>query len=136
VTGDRCTGHCCRQFFLPFTPRELVKLQLTRVVRLRFKPEEIRKVAAMAVYLGDSDRGSHMYTCRHLNVITGDCTDYENRPDVCREFPYQEVCMHAANGCTWDAALCGTAGTSREPRPADPVPDLIPAEHLTEKVAA
>lgn len=136
--ADRCSGHCCRQFFLPFTPRELVKLQLTRVVRLRFKPEEIRKVAAMAVYLGNNERGSHMYTCRHLNVISGDCMNYEDRPDVCREYPYGERCMHADAGCTWnDAASCTVP---RPPMPAKPAPYLPPAVGrkalATEKEAA
>jgi Fe-S-cluster containining protein len=122
---DRCTGHCCRQFFLPFTPAQLVKHALTRFVRPRFKPEEIAKVAAMAVYLGDRSDGAHMYTCRHLNVITGDCMDYENRPDVCRDYPYEDVCMHAAKGCTWDAARAGTAGT-RFRLPVLPTDDLPP----------
>ena len=138
--GDRCTGHCCRKFYLPLLPEQLARAAILRVARPHYKPEEIRKVAAMAVYLGEHDKhGLHVYTCRHLNVISGDCTVYEDRPDVCRDFPYGDVCMHAASGCTWDAACEGTAGTRfRLPEPVDtePVPpagELIPAEHLTAK---
>ena len=34
-----------------------------------------------------ADRGHH-YTCRHWDEETRLCTDYENRPPMCSNFPY------------------------------------------------
>lgn len=47
-------------------------------------------------------RLAHFYTCRHLDAATGDCTDYDNRPRLCREYPYGVDCEK--RDCTWTSA--------------------------------
>ena len=94
---DRCSGHCCENFFLPFEPQELADRG-----RLSHPDDvEIRKIADMAIYLGPDSAGSNRYTCVHYDGA-GNCMDYENRPTMCREFPYGLACPF--DGCTWKSA--------------------------------
>lgn len=37
---------------------------------------------------GLQHEGMHFYRCRLWDPATGQCSDYANRPDVCRRFPY------------------------------------------------
>lgn len=46
----------------------------------------------------DTSENGYYYTCRHHNKETGDCMAYEQRPHMCREFPYGEPCKY--RGCT------------------------------------
>lgn len=119
---DRCSGHCCKRFFLPLTPEEL-KAEATREdlrTRIRFNPDEILKIYDMviplkaAVYYEFSVDGEtrippgapgHYYTCRHHDAETGNCNNYEARPDVCRNFPFYNTnspCRYKE--CTWEEA--------------------------------
>lgn len=34
---------------------------------------------------------AYVYTCRHLQ-LNGDCGIYEDRPAMCRDYPYGQVC--------------------------------------------
>lgn len=107
--GDRCTGHCCRAFNLPYAPNELLD------GAQRFGDGEY--IADMVIYLGLCDAlpdrkpaldstgqvaMAHFYTCRHLDEDTGNCTAYETRPKLCSEYPYGKRCEYSA--CTWDEA--------------------------------
>jgi hypothetical protein len=50
---SRCSGHCCKRFYLPLTPDEL-KHESTRedrFTRVRFRPEELEKVYGMVIPL-------------------------------------------------------------------------------------
>lgn len=124
---DRCTGHCCEMFSLPLSPDELwgsyhqwksggVSLAKNdhSVARLF---TDIHIIAPMVVYLGYSDKGAprvnpsdeelqgkpkqkyHWYRCKHLDSKTRDCTIYEFRPAMCRNYPYASLCQYAQ--CTW-----------------------------------
>lgn len=102
--GDRCTGHCCRRFYLPLSPKELEEdLQAFKRDGIGHY-DQIELVAPMVVYLEPHESGSgHWYTCRHLNVMTGDCTNYENRPKVCSGYPdYGAGGTCRYDECTWD----------------------------------
>jgi len=117
----RCSGHCCRSFYLRFSPEQL-KAWADGSQPHTYKPEEIKKVADMVIHLGPADDpntnrpvladrlgnvipnqadGGHYYTCKHHNTATGNCDNYENRPDMCRDYPYQDRCRYKA--CTWEA---------------------------------
>ncbi len=37
------------------------------------------------------------YTCRHWDEETRLCTVYEDRPQMCREYPYAGRCQHDCN---------------------------------------
>lgn len=86
----RCSGHCCRNFPIGWmTPEELAdKDRMARVVDGLF-------ISDMIIPLGKDEKGQHRYTCRHHNTETGDCMAYDNRPEMCRDYPYGQPCEHA-----------------------------------------
>jgi len=59
---------------------------------------EIRKVASMLIFLrsdkqepgirGPLKQTLYHYTCRHFDPATKNCTAYNERPDMCRNYPY------------------------------------------------
>lgn len=99
---NRCTGHCCQRFALPYGPGELR--------RRRHQIVDGDQIASMVVYLGftkndppridgPSGKRHHWYRCR--NFVDGECSIYATRPKMCAEYPYGNRCKYA--GCTWDA---------------------------------
>lgn len=110
--GDRCTGHCCERFYLPFSP-EALKDRAERFP----EDKQLQQVAGMVVYLEyginpDSrtppspTRQGHWYTCSNFNKETRGCNIYQTRPDMCRDYPYSEPCDYKT--CTWEDGLAGT----------------------------
>lgn len=122
--GDRCTGHCCRNFFLPLTPEELkesydaaLDFKLGRDIGNKQIIQDIETIYPMVIFLGLVDRESldgefppqgeklpiqskqNRYTCKNLQP-NGDCGIYETRPVMCSEFPYDRPCEFKS--CTWD----------------------------------
>lgn len=100
---DRCTGHCCRQFFLPVRPGELAERAAEE------NDSEIRTVARMAIPIAREDwqelcvtddceaveaQGGWMYTCKNFDTVAGNCTIYETRPNMCRDYPYGRACRY------------------------------------------
>lgn len=47
----------------------------------------------------DGDLITPIYTCKHFDMTTRNCTNYENRPTMCRDYPYDRKCDH--KGCTY-----------------------------------
>jgi Fe-S-cluster containining protein len=45
------------------------------------------------------DLGKPLYTCRHWDTETRLCTVYDQRPWLCRDYPYTGACQHT--GCTY-----------------------------------
>lgn len=88
----RCTGHCCRGFSLEH-PHEVVKAEFAKFQNgeQSFIPD-VEKIAAMLIPLG-TFRGQELFTCRHLGV-DGNCTAYETRPQMCRDFPGPDPCKY------------------------------------------
>lgn len=111
ATEDRCTGHCCEMFTLPFGPDELT----ARCASEDRKLVDGEIIRDMVVYLGPTDkhpgdgtplgRTVYLYTCRHFDRERHDCRIYETRPRMCREYPYGKRCLYPA--CTWAAAREG-----------------------------
>lgn len=99
--ADRCSGHCCRGFGIGGITIQDLEDDLARTDGHRWDPEQSRKLVAMLVPL-PSENGQSLFTCRKLHTITGDCTDYENRPKLCRDYPYDHACTF--KGCTSDEA--------------------------------
>jgi Fe-S-cluster containining protein len=78
---------------------------------------DIHIIAPMVIYLGYSEKGPkrvnptneelqglplkkyHWYRCKHLDPKTRDCTIYDIRPAMCRNYPYATLCQYAQ--CTW-----------------------------------
>jgi Fe-S-cluster containining protein len=60
---------------------------------------DFRQVAEMVIYQRPHESGEgYMYTCKHFDEETNNCTNYENRPRMCRDYPYGGVCSY--EGCT------------------------------------
>lgn len=122
--GDRCTGHCCRAFYLPWGPDRL-KQQLKEIDEGRSfvtstGPQsdahaEFRQVAEMVIYIGfqknpdnkdPNQQPGHYYTCKNYDGEKGQCKIYETRPNMCRNYPYASPCGYSS--CTWDDGRAGT----------------------------
>ncbi|MGE5681830.1 MAG: YkgJ family cysteine cluster protein [Bacillota bacterium] len=90
---SRCKGHCCRAFTLPYSPEELEGLKNKTIC----EESDFYKVPRIVEYIGSFafDVAGNLlpyemywYTCKHFNKETGDCMNYENRPYMCKDFPY------------------------------------------------
>ena len=116
--GDRCTGNCCREFALPAAPEMLRTWAETEKVPAL--AAEYRKIADLAVFVRTCGPGDPMpsgkpygdgepvpiYTCRFFDGATGNCTNYDERPNMCRAYPYDRPCEHG-DACTYDDARAG-----------------------------
>lgn len=64
------------------------------------KPDDNSALSNKETYPG-------FFTCKHLDRNTGNCNNYENRPDFCQNYPYdknQNTCHY--EGCTSSCAAC------------------------------
>ena len=118
--GDRCTGHCCRDFTVPLTREQLVEYRRRAaagepLVRDGEKNwSDIETIVDMLVHVrthATAPDGSPLhapvsrYTCRHLQP-NGDCGIYERRPQMCRKYPYGGECQYRT--CTWSLVARST----------------------------
>lgn len=91
---SRCTGHCCELVGIPVSPSEL------QTERDRYRDGD--KLADMLSFKGRGEYGDgrprYFYVCRHFDRVARRCTDYENRPRMCSEYPYGNPCDEPA--CT------------------------------------
>lgn len=96
---SRCTGHCCRDIPLPFSPEELHEKQHTLT--------DGEYIASMVHYTGvryeKHGLTFHRYSCTHFDGVS--CTAYETRPKMCRDYPYGKPCEKS--DCTWEAGRAG-----------------------------
>jgi Fe-S-cluster containining protein len=108
---SRCTGHCCKKFYLPYEPDELVEFRKRNEGGTIKLAQDNVKVCDMVIPLGplngkdvngDPYKGlvnGYYYTCK--NYKDGNCSIYETRPYVCSDYPYEgHTCKYKA--CTWD----------------------------------
>lgn len=110
----RCNGcegspvaGCCSPVVLPYSQIEAAKAgDAIEPENLRWVLEDLtpmtrREGLRQAPYmtngltiLGNEDTGeatwvwSHFYTCRHYDADNKRCMNYENRPPICRDFPW------------------------------------------------
>ncbi len=91
----RCSGHCCKDFPLPVSIDDLKDPNRTI--------EDSEKIADMLILLRESEyadgRKQYRYTCKHL-TSGGDCTIHNEKPKMCRDYPYGKPCEH--KDCTAD----------------------------------
>lgn len=98
-------GSCCSPITLAFTQEDVRRLLpaqmdartrrwiLHELVPISRREGKARSPwtdhAAMHIRAGKFDPGySHFYECRNFDRTTRRCTAYEDRPDVCRDYPY------------------------------------------------
>jgi Fe-S-cluster containining protein len=123
--SNGCSGTCCAAFRLDYTLTEMRRAPVDSAggVPLGDKwidPSERDQLVDMLVPLTPkearernqkfggnendkthwpwSDRG-HQFTCRHWDEDTRLCGIYEDRPMMCREFPYGKPCSFGCS-CT------------------------------------
>lgn len=129
LTRTPCTGHCCRAFIIKsHSPGEIKFLisdlescdSLTKVqqsnldickmlIPLGADPYKLPLEAQKIIPLDNFDRDDHnYYTCKHHNVITGECMDYENRPSMCSGFP-----ENASEHTNWNGSCINRGCTRR-----------------------
>ena len=90
--SERCRGHCCRRFALKHSYEKLQN-ESTRVAGGETSEiKDVQTIAAMVIPVArNALAGEHVYTCKNLSPA-GDCTIYEQRPQMCRDFPQAKGC--------------------------------------------
>lgn len=118
--GATCPGYCCAAFYWPWTLRQ----QRERASRaydgeqiaemlIPLTPKEAREryerfsgtKARPGTFTWEA-RGHH-FTCKNWDEETRLCTIYEDRPTMCRDYPYGQECQH---GC---GVKCGVSTADR-----------------------
>ena len=79
-----CTGECCRCIALPISPAELEQNHATYM--------DGGKLLMMLTAEFINTKGKWRYTCGSWDESTGRCRAYEQRPQMCRGYPYGEQC--------------------------------------------
>lgn len=108
LTGCSCDGRCCAVFHFnadldhvrgrvwdgEFIANMLVPLTDTQA------KERATKFGIDPLHPPGKGRG--FFTCRHWDEDTRLCTAYEDRPGMCRDYPYMKVCDH---GCGYQLPM-------------------------------
>lgn len=110
---NRCTGQCCRDFVLPYSPMEIDRMNKFYLRTGRHKFQDWPIIGQMLIFLRMDQHNPNLigsptseiykyhYTCKHFDKSTGDCMIYDSRPRMCSGYPtYQDGrCLY--KGCTY-----------------------------------
>lgn len=88
---DRCTGHCCESIHLKGPDGE------DFAKAIRENPSHFIDGQKVVDMLIDTPTPG-MYHCKWYDWIGKKCTNYQDRPSVCRDYPYGNACKFP--GCT------------------------------------
>ena len=104
---EHCDGSCCALFTIPMHHEEVEEFRVGKRDASEWKdPDEVTNIMDMVIPLGREEiiernekygkdmreDATNVYTCRHWNTETRLCGNYENRPQMCRDFPYDSEC--------------------------------------------
>jgi len=96
----RCTGHCCRDFSLPYFPDEFKRRHKHIVDGVQIYRMVIYIGIGHLNHAGQRVKYYPRYTCRNYNSDKKECEIYEDRPAMCRDYPYRgQTCTYP--GCTF-----------------------------------
>ena len=93
MSEDRCYGGCCRRIWFPYETRAEIEASGdpdARQISEMLEPEENQYVAQDGQPI--SMKRGLFFRCTNLDEETGDCTIYETRPAMCRDFPNGYQC--------------------------------------------
>ncbi len=97
----QCGGDCCRAFTFPHCGMMSLaeNYMVTRNWRDAGQPMEpymhdTITVGEMVIPLFEEEDEMQIWTCRHLVRATGLCGIYEQRPQLCRDYPNGQTCGH------------------------------------------
>jgi Fe-S-cluster containining protein len=110
-----CPGHCCVAFYLPTSHDRVEEMregmrdggviaEMVIPLSLSEANERLERFGSDREYGPESE--GHVYTCRHFDDETRLCTIYEQRPEMCRDFPYAED-----GGCEYGCGYCAPPAT-------------------------
>jgi len=85
---SRCTGHCCARFYLSTEVLDVLTSPERRGIDGKF-------ILDMVELIEFTEAGATC-TCRHFDGKN--CTVYDQRPQMCRDYPYGKPCT--IEGCT------------------------------------
>lgn len=104
LAPNGCSGNCCIRFCLPFSMEELAEKAK--------KYRGVDVIAAMVIPLNDNklqnfdpatgerlpDNGKlYHYGCKNFDSETRLCKIHDHKPDMCRDYPYENLCKY--KGC-------------------------------------
>lgn len=112
--GDRCTGRCCQAFHIHRSLDDIAAMaradgspyaaEHSKLAAMLLPIERVDDCApAIGRVSGGTVAHGWWYTCRHYDDLTSNCDAYEDRPDMCRDYPYGRRCEFAR--CTWSPVL-------------------------------
>ena len=128
VETARCSGDCCRSFTLPVSPMELA-FGLKKIARgIKTGWTDFEQIANMVIFLrnGTSEHGDRQwhYTCKNLDRATGNCTVYETRPKMCKDYPYRATLLKKdGDGACATYRGCTMRGYCVEPKMEKKMPE-------------
>lgn len=90
----KCPAYCCSYTLIPATPRDVRRLARhfgvsEEVARKKYTKRGDKDSPRVLRHTGDE----HFVTsCMFLDKKSRNCTIYEGRPQICRDFPTQKRC--------------------------------------------
>lgn len=121
----KCPGGCCAVFWLPReVPEGVADREFILDMRIELTPEQASerwakfvgsaqpvamKRSATEVTAPGVERPA--YTCRHWDEQTRLCTVYDQRPMICRDYPYGQPCSHGCDYQVDDETVVRYAGS-------------------------
>lgn len=144
--SGKCTGGCCRDFTLPFTPEQLdehyetwMKFKETGKHEGKTLYQDIPIIYSMLIFLRtdnynlngeyETKKPVHHYTCRHHDSETGKCKIYLMRPHFCRTFPDGTKNLES-RVVSFEVGTCQYAGCTFKQKPKFSLIDRIEFESL------
>lgn len=103
IVTNGCSGGCCERFTLPYSLKELEEMWMQAIAGevVAVPLDQLRKIVPMLIPLGKTDTDPatgksfsmvmgegfliDAFTCKHFDIENRICTDYENRPDICKQ---------------------------------------------------
>lgn len=82
-------GKCCIRMVINTGPHR-IKTQLKNA-KSEEERNELKKLIENIIFIEKEEKGRWWITCRKLQLNKKGqfiCTDYENRPDMCKKYPY------------------------------------------------
>lgn len=99
---ELCDGACCAAFYMPRKHMEVLanfpSVMEGDYIADMVIPLSTEEVTERRLRFGITEKHNisegHGYTCRHWDEETTLCTAYEERPKMCRDYPYDKACEH------------------------------------------
>lgn len=91
---DKCPAYCCSYELIVVTPKDLVRLaKYFDVTEEEAKRRCTKKGKKKGERVLRHQKDEHFTTiCQYLDTETRQCTIYEGRPEVCRDYPGEGRC--------------------------------------------